>query len=78
MSNSFTSPPKESIGGNKKHHLQALERGISTYAELVKMNDFKNSGDFRNLDITEQNALESEFQKYLVAYEENQAIVAEY
>lgn len=77
MSN-FTSPPKESIGGNKKHQLQALERGISTYAELVKMNDFKNSGDFRNLDITEQNALESEFQKYLVAYEENQAIVSEY
>lgn len=74
----FTSPPKESIRGNKRNQLQALERGISTYNQLVEMYEFNNSREFSNLDTTEQNALESEFQKYLVAYEENQAIVAEY
>lgn len=77
MSN-FTAPPRESIGGRKKHQLTAMERGISSYANLVQLDNLIHSEDYDGFSETEKDLIIEEFNAELTAYEKNQERVSTY
>lgn len=73
-----TSPPRESIGGRKKHQLAAMERGISSYANLVQLDNLIHSEDYDGFSETEKDLIIEEFNAELTAYEKNQERVSTY
>lgn len=73
-----TAPPKESISGNKRRQLQAMERGISSYAYLEKLDEIKNSAEYEEMLEDERGLFDADFAAELTAYEKNQERVSTY
>jgi hypothetical protein len=65
-----TTPPRESIGGNKGNHLSSFEFSRATYAYIVDMERFKESNDYNDLTEDEKMDFKDEL-THVNAYYEN-------
>lgn len=62
-------PPKETIGGKKGHHVIDHEFAQRQFEYIEKLEEFKNSKDFADCPEVEQQYISKEIEQQNYAYE---------
>ena len=71
-------PPKESIGGTKGHHLVAFEFAKTEFEYLVALERIKNDSAFSELSDPEKTRIENEVKQRNLVYENLRLRVEDY